>query len=453
MATQFAGSVLQARAGVARAAVTRSNAVTGLTARITINGTDRSTAILKESIVITQNLNDQVDTCTLRTRGLSFVPAEGQTITISLGDNADNLLFGGRIQAVTVFGGVADQHGTWGFECYCTDYTFQASKRLVLKRYLSSSASVIVADLIATYTSGLTTAHVQSGLASIDDITFTMTPIPEALTRIAERIGAYWYFDYTGDLHFFTTETRPAPETLSVSSSWNWRNFRHRTDISQVRTRVYVEGRGGMMSEFQEPMGASPDISIDTPTEQFLHPPDAGLSTAFVRWKTLIFEYNAAEDSPYNKLQGEYGNIETWTNSEEDRPREGDEVNQWVTRNDTTAQTTLAAIEGGDGIREYYLQDRRLNYDGAAARGDAELDLYASRLITFSYDTQDVNARPGTEVTLSITSPLTISGTFRIQSVQIADLELSDTQFPWRRVTASSVRFDFYDLLRRRRAA
>lgn len=442
---------LQSRAGLARAGAGRSNYATGLVCRVTINGTDRTTVIEKSSIVISQNLNEQVDTCTLKTRGLSgFTPVKGQTITVSLGDQADNLLFGGRIQAVTTVVDIASQSGSAWYELYCVDYTWQAQKRLILKRYTAETATNIVLDIMSTYTSGLTTAHVATGLASIDDITFTMVSVPDALTRIANRIGAYWYFDYTGDLHFFQTEVRPAPETLSASSVFPWRRLRYRDDLSQIRTRAYVEGRGGVMSEFQAAFGASPDISIDTPSELFADPSDYGGGTFYARWKTIPLGYTDVDDTGFDHLVGDIGNQDLWTASNEERPRQGDEVNQWVTRNDTTAQTALAALEGGDGIREVYIQDRRLNYDGCVARGDAELDLYADPLVTISYQTQDVNARPGGEVTLSVTSPVTLSGTYRIQTVTISDLELSTTQLPWRSVTASSVRFDFYDLLRRR---
>lgn len=445
---------LQARSGIARAGASRSNFVTGLVARVTINGTDRTTEILRTSINITQNLNEQVDTCTMRTRGLSgFTPTAGQTITVSLGDGADNLLFGGRIQAVAVVCRNAHQGGTGWYELYCTDYTWQAQKRLVLKRYTYESATNIVLDLMSTYTSGITTGHVQTSLTSIDDIVFTMTTVPEALTRIANRIGAHWYIDYVGDLHFFTTETRPAPESLTASSSWAWEQLRIRTDLAQVRTRVYVEGRGGVMSDQQtSTFPIDPDIYIDTPSEIFAHPASYGGGTLYARWKTLQLGYTGLTDTFPDQLTGDSGNGALWTTSSEERPREGDEVNQWVIRNDSAAQTALAALEGGDGIREGYVQDRRLNYDGAVARGDAELDLYSDPLITVSYRTQDVNARPGGEVTVSVSSPFSHSGTYRIQSVQIngEDLERSTTQFPWRTVTASSVRFDFYDLLRRR---
>jgi hypothetical protein len=216
---------------------------------------------------------------------------------------------------------------------------------------------------------------------------------------------------------------------------------------------VYVEGKGGAMSEFQASFGASPDISIDTPSELFADPSDYGGGTFYARWRSLVLGYTDVDDTGFDHLVGVFANTTAYNASQEDRPRQGDEVNQWVTRNDTTAQTALAGYEGGDGIREYYVQDRRLSYNGAVARGDAELELFANPIVTVQYETQDPNARPGGEVTISLSSPLSVSGTYRIQSVNINDLELSTTQWPWRTVTASSVRFDLYDVLRRRERA
>ena len=116
------------------------------------------------------------------------------------------------------------------------------------------------------------------------------------------------------------------------------------------------------------------------------------------------------------------------------------------------AQVALAALIGGDGIQEDYIQDRRLAKTEAIARGRAQLDLKKDVLVTIHFQTRDINTRAGRTIRVNLGAPFTILATdFLIQSVTQA--ACSPGLNPTYDVVASSVRYTFDALLRSLRGA
>lgn len=161
---------------------------------------------------------------------------------------------GAPAPAAQIFGGqivTRDQYAALDvprhvrFDLMCTDYTRALNRRKVVRAYGQQSATAIVLDLVATYAPWITTAHVVAGLATVDGgITFTFEDPSRALSRVAEKIGAYWYVDYQSDLHFFVAaEPGDEPDPLVLGA--DFADFRLSADLTQVRTRVLVEGDGG----------------------------------------------------------------------------------------------------------------------------------------------------------------------------------------------------------------
>lgn len=136
----------------------------------------------------------------------------------------------------------------------------------------------------------------------------------------------------------------------------------------------------------------------------------------------------------------------------------GEDVNIWVTRNDTAAQTFMAAAVGGDGIHEAdVIQDRRMSETEITARCDAKLEELSTPLVTVRYLTRDITTQSGRDVTITLSAPTSISGTFRIQSVTTTRFapvslatqhgEVADYR-PLRQVECSSRRLSFEQILR-----
>lgn len=209
--------------------------------KVLINGVDKSSGTFVSGVTITDELNHQPNTASFRVRG--FTPTIGQEVKIYLADtDVTHQLFGGHILSLDqgFEGKPAAPNVFWSVSCI--DYTWLLNRRPVIKKYQSVSATGIILDLIANFTAGVTTAHVTAGLASLDEITFTNEDVADALSRICDRIGGYWYIDYGKDLHVFLTEpeTAQAVTQTSVSAS----GIRQDSDLSQVATRVTVRGGG-----------------------------------------------------------------------------------------------------------------------------------------------------------------------------------------------------------------
>ena len=221
--------------------------------KVLINGIDQSGKVRIEGATITQNLDGQPDTATLRVSGMT--PTKGQELKIYMGDtDVAHCLFAVHILSVkTVYeGGLATNVA---YDLACIDYTWRLNDKKILKKYTSTSASAIVTDLASTYASWITTTNVASGLATLDEITFTNEDVTDALDRIAARVGGYWYLDCGKDLHFFTNENLVAqPVTDAAPKGWQIDHLD--VDLSQVRTRAIVRG-GGSNASADVPAGAT----------------------------------------------------------------------------------------------------------------------------------------------------------------------------------------------------
>lgn len=75
---------------------------------------------------------------------------------------------------------------------------------------------------------------------------------------------------------------------------------------------------------------------------------------------------------------------------------------------ETAAQTTLAAVEGGDGIHDHVISDHRLSVAGAQTRALAELGAFSESLEHAEWVTYDMNAKPGRpqQIALTVTDPV-----------------------------------------------
>jgi hypothetical protein len=126
----------------------------------------------------------------------------------------------------------------------------------------------------------------------------------------------------------------------------------------------------------------------------------------------------------------------------------GDPVNVVALVNDTAAQSALAALIGGDGVRESLLQDGRISLTEATARGRALLAGHKSVRETFAHKSRDINTRSGATVAVDLPAPTDIHGVYRLQDVTISTFNPRGIVPPTFDSTSSSQRFTFEDLLR-----
>jgi len=237
---------------------------------VVIEGLLASALVRVADLVITDVINEEPNTATLTVNQTPHAPdtaafyppafdagafvttpvptlypaiRRGQPIEIYRGTLApDARLFAGEIVVVQqLYEG--DRPDLVAYHLSCTDYTRALNRRKVLKSYGTQSATAIVLDLMASRAAdGFTTQYVAANLPAVA-IDFTFEEMNRALTRLANRIGGYWYVDYTKALHFFLEEPGDEPAPL-VPGGTCFADLHVETDLSQVRTRVLVEGAG-----------------------------------------------------------------------------------------------------------------------------------------------------------------------------------------------------------------
>jgi hypothetical protein len=190
---------------------------------------------------ITDELNQEPNTASFNVSGI--VPLVGQSIAIQCGDtDLTHELFGGRILAVNKTY-EAEKSANVIYACNAIDPTWLLNRRTVTKKYTNQSASAIAIDLIASFASGVTTVHVVAGLPTIDEIVYTNEDLSDALTRLCERFGGYWYIDYASDLHLFLSETTTAV-AITTAAPRGMSGIVENTNLSQIATRIIARGGG-----------------------------------------------------------------------------------------------------------------------------------------------------------------------------------------------------------------
>ena len=128
--------------------------------------------------------------------------------------------------------------------------------------------------------------------------------------------------------------------------------------------------------------------------------------------------------------------------------KSGDDINLLVVIDDPTSQVNLANVIGGTGIKESYIQDRRISYTEAQARGRALLSSRSTVLITVSYSVRDPNTRSGRTIHVALPAPFNLTGDFKIQDVTIKNFWPVPGVGPTFTCTASSNFYSLADLLR-----
>jgi hypothetical protein len=245
---------MYALGGIARGGATRGGYVDGR-AYIAIDGVhvgyggtpgSGHVGTIIESLTIADELNDTPNTCAFRTNAL--IPPAGAEVRVTLGTkNRVMPLFAGfALHVEQGYAGDVPAHVQAAVSC--VDYVWLLAFVKVTTVYRAQSASAIVIDLIAKYGAvhGFTSGAVVPNLPTIDQITYTNEELDQAISRLATRIGAYWYVDYLKVVHFFINaepQSNGAPEVLTPQHK-TLAHVRKTADRTQVLTRVYVEGQG-----------------------------------------------------------------------------------------------------------------------------------------------------------------------------------------------------------------
>lgn len=237
--------------GVARMGATRTGYVSGAAfirignTHVGFGRTSPTVGTLISSFSIQSELDETPDRCMFRLQG--WVPPALEDVIITLGSKTSlTRRFAGTILETHQLY-AADNPDILQCDVSAVDYTWQLGFcSTVTARYRNQSATTIARDLVATYAAanGFTSRNVAEGLPALDEITYTEEDVPAALTRLARRIGAYWYVDYDKDVHLFFSETGTGVPVDLTPAHASLADVTSAIESSQGLTRVYVEGRG-----------------------------------------------------------------------------------------------------------------------------------------------------------------------------------------------------------------
>jgi hypothetical protein len=191
---------------------------------------------------ITQALNEVTDTATIRVRGRVAVPLKGTQIRIEvLGER----LFQGHITAVrTVLEGRRAHPDNVVYECDALDYTWEFSTRRVTARYRATPSSVILEGVMTFAPPGFTLAFAVTTNPNLDEITFTNEEIGQAVSRVCERAGWYWYVSFDRVITVFTSDAVPSAGTIDQTHPRATQVLTRHEDGAPVVTQVRARGGG-----------------------------------------------------------------------------------------------------------------------------------------------------------------------------------------------------------------
>jgi hypothetical protein len=203
-----------------------------------INGTDRTSKVVWNSLQKSDILNEKVDTLSFAINyhaGSTFTPAVGDTVELL----DTTTVYKGLILTVRK---VTEGHSVVRYECDCVDNSHYLNRVLVAETYTGTTIEDIIDDIVATYVPTFTTTNVSAPVA-VETITFNRVSVTEALQKLAKLSNYSWYVDYTNGIHFFAKNTEVAPFSITdTSNNYIYDSLEISEDISQLRNRVFIRG-------------------------------------------------------------------------------------------------------------------------------------------------------------------------------------------------------------------
>lgn len=412
-----------------RAGAGRSGYLPSVTAYATVGGIRWETRVLKDITVSKRHDTSAACTFTTKRRLTEATIDVGPEVIISLG-SLNNRIFGGYVASVEPLG-LRRTTRAPRMQVTCVDYAWLLTRVRVSSRlYQDTPIATVLGNLLSALPSALAfRPNIQGGLSNITFQTSQLETVTAAIDRLASVVGARWWVDEYRVVHFWVSAppVGAAPAALSSANRHFW-GLGWTTDLSQTRTRVHVLGGSSQVTSVT--LANSTTIPV-ADTAVFSA---AGGSVVVADGQLTLTYTGKTTSAGAGDLTGVSGLTLTLT--------EGDEVRVLVTRNDAAAQTALAARIGnnregaGDsGIIEHLIEDSTLTADQAVTVGDADLAAYKTVYRVLTYKTREMASELGALVSSTITTPLDISGSYRIQAVDITQLG-HRTKKPLRTVTA-----------------
>lgn len=389
---------LQSRSNIARSGVTYCG-WTPPNVKAYLGGVDRTASLLRDGEwVITQSIG-QPWTFAFTTK--SITPVEGNDVKVVYA-TPDEYLFAGTLLQIEATP-IAPGSSFLQWHCMATGYHWLADRYdLPLARYRNLGVNTMVAALLANFTNGgFVPGYIPSSLGNQDlDLSLDAT-VMEAIDSLGGAVSAI--VEMTPDRHVNVYATPLITWPTLTEAKVLKGSLRYQRDLTQVRTRTLVHGRGSTLTA-SVVAGASTIPVTDT------GPFSVAGGTAIAGPNRITYASKSVE-SGAGTLTGVTG--VTWDLSENDEIR--------IEAAGTSGTAALAAVLGGglSGQATHRIDAGGASATACASGVIADLAVFSTALpaLSFTYKTVQRHLRPGILLPVSITDPLAISGDFLVQSV------------------------------------
>jgi hypothetical protein len=393
---------------------------------ILINGTDRTSKVLSGESQVTMTLG-QPKSCALTVNGKTFTPATGHSVVI-LDDGPSGTVkwFAGTLTEVSAT--IDNAVETVRYQCIAQDY------RWLIDRYATVTGiwegcgiNTIVRDVVAGFTDGgFAVGYAPDALGTLARFEATNERVWDVLTRLAQAAGAYLDVDADKRVHLFKTPDHLSAGTVALTNtSKNVVSLTAAADITDIATRMRVIAGGTVTRATVAPGARSiPVVAVDMfpATGTAL----VGAEYVTVEGTTTVVGSEAIAIASPGLVRGYPA---------------GTAVRPVGVADDATAQTALATKLGGglSGIAVRALDDDSLSASEAAALASNTLALISSGVASVAgtmidaWHTDARNCWPGASIVATVSSPITVSGTFRIQSVTLCPITIAGGVKTWTR--------------------
>lgn len=396
----------QARSAVCRSGVTRCGLFTKKF-QVTIGGVSRNLGSTGFSI------QEQLDISNPNLLNFQTVPgyqvSAGQEVIVGVG-HPYNRIFAGHI--------IDDTLSWQGWEtstevvtaARAQDYSWLLNLyHFVDAEYVNMGVNTIVADILARFTDptyGFRPGNLAQGLGNLT-ISFSSTLVTDALAQIANAASASSPYscrciiDYNKYVSIVQSVTDGNALTINDSQALAW-GLSYREQATQLGDVVRGLGEGSTTTALV-PAGASTIPVADCS----VYSPSGG--TVFDGLLGINYTGVSVMAGP-GSLVGCSGNAN-------DIPQ-GAQIRLLYVGADATAESTLAGIIGvGSGRAVRLVDDSTLTLSALTALVTNNLNVFKNTLLKIAATVQNDFYKVGKTVTLSITTPKSITGTYVVQSI------------------------------------
>lgn len=408
------------------------------TLTLTIGGVNFLPRYVTGSARISESINNQGNSLTM-----SLVVKTGQALP-SIGSeivfkDGVRYLFGGYISKLSPREFGVGQLIEYRLEA--TDYTSLLQNKNAGENYTNVTLRSIVIDVITKYVNsgyGVTYANTATG-PTITTVAFNHISLRKCFENLAKLSGFIWWIDYQKDVHFIDPGgANSAPEQIRDDAPTNYENVNITLDVSQVRNNITILGGTTESSSYPQvilgdanarewvllyPVRTMTSIELDT---------GAGYVS-----KTFGVDPVDDELSFYFMYSPTRGSIRASSGSA--TPGATHKIRVTYTYplpvisqvSDAISIAALKAIEGGDGLHSYTIQDTTiLSSDQAQKRALKELDQFSNPILSGMFRTRtgllSVGSYfiPGQALTVNLPSwGISTNTTYTIQKVMTTLVE------------------------------